>query len=75
MAFNNAFPPGGSSTANYFSGGGIVSREIAQQPLNVDELAARISDANRTLPPPVVAVQDIITQGDSYVRVRDGANF
>lgn len=75
MAFNNAFPPGRSSTANYFSGGGIVSREITQQPLNVDELASRIAEANRTLPPPVVAVQDIISQGESYVRVRDGANF
>jgi hypothetical protein len=38
MAFNNAFPAWGSSAPNYFfANGGIVSREIAQQQLNVDE--------------------------------------
>ena len=75
MAFNNAFPAGGTTTPNYFAGGGIVSREIAQQGLNTDELAAKIAEANRTLPPPVVAVQDIINEGNSYIRVRDSANF
>jgi hypothetical protein len=76
MAFNNAFPAGGSSSApNYFAGGGIVSREIASPSLNTDELAAKIALANSKIPAPVVAVQDIITQGNSYVQVRDAANF
>jgi hypothetical protein len=75
IAFNNAFPAGGSTAPNYFANGGIVSREIAQQQLNVDELATKIAAANAALPQPVVAVQDIITQGNSYVQVRDGANF
>jgi hypothetical protein len=75
MAFNNAFPAGSGSAPNYFASGGIVSREVAQQGFNVDELAAKIAQANTTLPAPVVAVQDIITQGNSYVRVREGANF
>ncbi|RDI11969.1 hypothetical protein [Flavobacterium sp. AG291] len=75
MAFNNAFSGGGASAPNYFAGGGIVSREIAQQSLNTDELALKIAEANRNLPPPVVAVQDIVTEGNSYVRVRDSANF
>ncbi|KGO91743.1 coiled-coil domain-containing protein [Flavobacterium subsaxonicum] len=76
MAFNNAFPAGGSSgTPNYFASGGIVSREMTQPGLNVDELAAKIAVANAALPAPVVAVQDIITQGNSYVQVRDAANF
>lgn len=75
MAFNNAFPSDGASVPNYFAGGGIVSREIAQQHLNTDELALKIAEANRTLPPPVVAVQDILTEANSYVRVRDAANF
>ncbi|MFD2600789.1 hypothetical protein [Flavobacterium suzhouense] len=75
MAFNNAFPAGGASAPNYFAGGGIVSREIAQQNLNTDELALKIAEANRNLPSPVVAVQDIVTEGNSYVRVRDSANF
>lgn len=75
MAFNNAFPAGGTSAPNYFAGGGIVSREIASPGINADELAVKIAEANRSLPAPVVAVQDIITEGNSYVQVRDGANF
>ena len=75
MAFNNAFPAGGASAPNYFAGGGIVSREIAPQSLNTDELAAKIANANRQIPAPVVAVQDIVTQGNSYVQVREAANF
>jgi hypothetical protein len=75
MAFNNAFPAGGSSAPNYFASGGIVSREIAQQSMNMDELAIKIAEANRTIPAPVVAVQDIINQGNSYVKVREAANF
>jgi hypothetical protein len=75
MAFNNAFPAGGAAAPNYFAGGGIVSREIASPSMNTDELAAKIAEANRSLPAPVVAVQDIITEGNSYVKVRDGANF
>ena len=75
MAFNNAFPAGGSSAPNYFASGGIVSREIAQQSMNMDELALKIAEANRAIPAPVVAVQDIINQGNSYVKVREAANF
>jgi len=75
MAFNNAFPAGGAAAPNYFANGGIVSREMAQQQINMDELAAKIAGANASLPPPVVAVQDIITEGNSYARIRDGANF
>lgn len=75
MAFNNAFPAGGSSAPNYFANGGIVSREMATPGMNIDELAAKIASANATMPPPVVSVQDIITQGNSFVQVRDGANF
>ncbi|MFL9845462.1 hypothetical protein, partial [Flavobacterium rhizosphaerae] len=75
MAFNNTFPAGSGSAPNYFAGGGIVSREIASPGLNVDDLASKIAQANSTLPPPVVAVEDIVTQSNSYARVRQGANF
>ncbi len=75
MAFNNAFPAGGASVPNYFAGGGIVSREMAQQNINIDELATKIAEANRMLPAPIVAVQDIISESNSYVRVRNGADF
>jgi hypothetical protein len=75
MAFNNAFPSGAGSAPNYFASGGIVSREIAAPGLNADELAFKIAEANRTLPAPVVSVEDIVTQGNSYVSVREMANF
>lgn len=75
MAFNNAFPAGAGSAPNYFASGGIVSRDIASPSLNADELALKISDANRSLPQPVVAVQDIVTEGNSFVQVRQGADF
>jgi hypothetical protein len=41
----------------------------------MDELATKIAQANATIPAPVVAVQDILTQSNSYVRVQNGANF
>ncbi|QYJ68927.1 hypothetical protein [Flavobacterium litorale] len=77
MAFNNAFPAGGSSpsASNYFENGGIVSRSIATPGLNTDELAAKIAEANSTMPAPVVSVEDIITEGESYVQVRESADF
>ncbi|MFP9114919.1 hypothetical protein ACLI1A_13365 [Flavobacterium sp. RHBU_3] len=75
MAFNNTFPAGGGSAPNYFASGGIVSREVAQPTLNAEDLANRIAQANRALPAPVVAVEDIITKGNSYVSVKEGANF
>ncbi len=75
MAFNNAFPAGGASAPNYFANGGIVSRDIATPGLNTEELALKIAEANSSIPAPVVSVQDIVTEGDSYVQVRQGANF
>ncbi|MFP5437477.1 MAG: hypothetical protein ACLGH8_06825 [Bacteroidia bacterium] len=75
MAFNNAFPAGAGSAANYFASGGIVSREVSAKGLDIEELANRIAQANAAIPAPVVAVQDIITQTGSQVRVRQGANF
>jgi len=75
MAFNNAFPAGGASAPNYFAGGGIVSREITQPAMNIDELASRIAEANRSIPAPVVAVQDIVDTGRSVAAVRESAQF
>lgn len=75
MAFNNAFPAGGSAAPNYFANGGIVSRSIAQPGLDTDELASKIADANSRMPAPVVAVKDIVTESNSYVRIRQDADF
>ncbi|WP_294822639.1 hypothetical protein [uncultured Flavobacterium sp.] len=75
MAFNNAFPAGGAPAPNYFAGGGIVSREIAQQSINMDELASKIAEANRAMPAPVVAVQDIVDVGSKVAAVRESAQF
>src|SRR5690606_7692722 len=64
MAFNNAFPAGsGNTTGNYFESGGIVSRDIAPSQINMQELANLTAEAVKSIPPPVVAVEDIITQG------------
>ncbi|RZJ75868.1 MAG: hypothetical protein EOO45_04280 [Flavobacterium sp.] len=75
MAFNNAFPAGQASSQNYFAGGGLVSREITPSGIDIDMLALKIAEANRSLPPPVVAVQDIISESNSYIKIREGANF
>ncbi|RYJ44533.1 hypothetical protein [Flavobacterium beibuense] len=75
MAFNNTFPAGRSGSGNYFESGGIVSREIAPSQINMQELANLTVQAVKSIPPPVVAVEDILTQGNSYVQVRDNANF
>lgn len=76
MAFNNTFPAVGSmGMGNYFESGGIVSRDIAPASINMQEFAAATAEAVKSMPAPVVSVQNIITGGNSYVRVRDGANF
>lgn len=75
MAFNNSFSSGGGSSFNNFASGGIVSREIAQPGLDIDVLVAKLAEANQALPSPVVAVTDIITEGNNYAKVVQGANF
>lgn len=75
MAFNNSFLSGAGSSFNNFSSGGIVSREIAQPGLDIDVLVAKLAEANQSLPSPVVAVTDIITEGNSYAKVVQGANL
>lgn len=75
MAFNNAFPSGGVSAPNYLSDGGIVSRVANSPSLNIDELAIKIANANRLLPTPVISIEDIISESNNYVRIRDAANF
>lgn len=75
MAFNNSFPAGGVARSNYFETGGIVSREIAPERLDFDAFAAKLADANRQLPAPVVSVREIITEANDYTAVRAGANF
>ena len=41
----------------------------------MQELANLTAEAVIGIPAPVVAVEDIVTQGNSYVQVREGANF
>lgn len=75
MAFNNAFPARGGGVPNYFASGGIVNRNPAQQTIDVDDFAAKLAQANASLPQPVVAVKDVITEGNKYVMVQDNASF
>jgi len=89
MAFNNAFPAGGSSgVSNYLASGGMVSREIRSSAsdvlsLDYDLLASKIgaqtaiatSIAVSNMPAPVVSVHDIVDVNSRVVNVRSGANL
>ncbi|GFR80614.1 chromosome segregation ATPase-like protein [Elysia marginata] len=75
MEFNNAYAPGGFQRKNYFAEGGIVQREIMNQApsqiqaIDYDLLAEKIGEANRELPAPITAVQDIIKETEKFNKV------
>jgi len=75
MAFNNAYPSDGPSASNYFATGGIVSREVSQPGLNIDELAAKMAAANASLPAPVVTVEAIAVQANKSVIVKESSIY
>lgn len=79
MRYNNAYASS-RANGNYFASGGIVSRAgqsvtVNGQPIDYDLLATKLADANRQLPRPVVAVEDINTGQKKYTDVIDGANL
>jgi hypothetical protein len=75
MAFNNAYPSDGPSASNYFATGGIVSREVSQPGLNIDELAAKMAVANASLPAPIVTVEAIAVQANKSVIVKESSIY
>jgi hypothetical protein len=72
MDFNNSHG-NGTSTPTFMAGGGIITQGVRSQSngIDIDSLMQAIS----SLPTPVVAVTDIHTVSDNYVKVVNGANF
>lgn len=73
MDFNNNHSSGGSSTPTFMAGGGIITQGVQSQSNGLDMGA--ILDIISSMPPPIVAVTDIHTVSDNYVRVVNGADF
>ncbi|WP_417867961.1 hypothetical protein [Xanthomarina gelatinilytica] len=86
MAFNDAYPAGGSTRSNYMATGGIVERiaNSAQSnagsvsvndPFDYDKFAAKVAEANQSLPAPYVAVTEINDGQGKYAKLVDEASF
>lgn len=69
MNFNNAFGSG-QSRAGFFEGGGIISRAIPSPQDSNRELL----QALQNLPAPIVTVEDIRRESNSFVQVENIAN-
>ncbi|MBE99322.1 hypothetical protein [Flavobacterium coralii] len=76
LAFNSLFNSGASTVSrpSYFANGGAMSVSSGQN-IDVRELAIELAEANRNLPPPVVKVQDIISETTKTVTVQSQSNF
>jgi hypothetical protein len=70
MDFNNRFGSG-SSSSGFFQGGGIITQGVRQDGTNLDG----ILDAITSMPPPVVAVEEIQSVGNRFVSVQSTANL
>jgi hypothetical protein len=70
MDFNNSHL-GGRSTGGFFQGGGIITQGVRPETINIEGVV----DAIASMPPPVVAVEEIQTVGNRYTNVVSGANL
>lgn len=70
MDFNNSNGTG-LSRGGFFQGGGIITQGVRPETLNIDSVV----DAIASMPPPVVAVEEIQTVGNRYTQVVSGANL
>ena len=70
MDFNNRFGSG-SSNSGFFQGGGIITQGVRQDTANLDG----ILDAITSMPPPIVAVEEIQSVGNRFVSVQNTANL
>ena len=70
MDFNNRFGRG-SSSGGFFQGGGLITQGVRAETQNLD----LIVDAIQSIPPPVVAVEEIQTVGNRFVQVQNNANL
>ncbi len=81
MEFNNSFPSGSGTQSNYFESGGMfmqnsIPSNAGSIGIDYDLLAMKLSQANSTLPPPIVyaSVVDINDGQNNYAQVVSGAN-
>ncbi len=74
MAFNNQFAKGKIGTT-YAQNGGIISRGLNTNSLDIQSLAELTANAVSSLPAPVVGIEDILERGQRTVDVRENANF
>lgn len=70
MDFNNRFGSGKSGNG-LFAGGGIITQGVKPQGTDFTE----ITEAIRSIPAPVVAVEEIQTVGNRYINVKSNADF
>lgn len=70
MDFNNSFNGGGSSSS-FMQGGGIITQGVRPESQNLDLIVEAIS----SIPPPVVAVEEIQSVGNRFVSVKSGADL
>lgn len=70
MDFNNRFGSG-SSSGGFFQGGGIITQGVRSESTNMDAVV----DAIASIPPPVVAVEEIQSVGNRFVQVQQNANL
>jgi len=70
-----------SRTTTFAAAGGMIQRPVtvnqggANQGVDYDLLASKMAQANRSLPRPVVSVEDINTGQNDYAQVVNGANI
>lgn len=70
MDFNNRFGSG-SSSSGFFAGGGIITQGVKNESINIDSVVEAIA----SIPPPVVAVEEIQRIGNRFVNVQNTANL
>lgn len=70
MDFNNRFGSG-SSASGFFQGGGIITQGVRTESANLDAVVEAIA----SIPPPVVAVEEIQSVGNRFVSVQQNANL
>jgi hypothetical protein len=76
MDFNNGF--GGSKTQNgKFAGGGIITQGVRSgiDRSDIQQLQEGLAQVVATMPAPIVAVEEIQTVGNRYVKVKQNAKF
>lgn len=82
--YNDQYVSNATPTPNYLADGGFVQRSFTAtstasrnqgQGFDMDLFAAKVAEANRSLPAPVTDVKDVIGQVGNYNQIVNGANI